>query len=460
MKKFLRLSFVALLSLIANVAMADEATFDWTGVTEDAKASEATVYTDGGITLTFDIGTHTNTYPSVYVNGTAIRMYKGNTLQIDATDGYVVTGVVFTPVSSTYSASKLTYNDTAISDEWTLDEPAQSITLSATAAARFQTIVVTYVESSGSTVVSAPTISGTTPFASSTTVTITGVSGASLYYTTDGTDPTTASTAYSEPFELTEATTVKAIAVKDEVSSSVAEKTFEAITTIATDIDDFKSMTTGTIAILELNNVEVLYADDTNRSVYVRDDTGGICFYYLGLGLTTGDIINGSVAGKVAVYNNLPEMTKVDATSADNITITSSGNTFEPKQITIADALTGSNICDLVQITDVKLDSVGNYLYAYSGTDSLQIYDSMKVLSDLEIVAGGEGNSVTGILVPYYSYYELYPTTIENIVTTAVSAIETSDNEGSDATYNLAGQRVGDGYKGVIIRKGKKFVQK
>ena len=28
------------------------------------------------------------------------------------------------------------------------------------------------------------------------------------------------------------------------------------------------------------------------------------------------------------------------------------------------------------------------------------------------------------------------------------------------ATYNLAGQRVGDTFKGVVIRDGKKFVQK
>ena len=74
--------------------------------------------------------------------------------------------------------------------------------------------------------VTAPTISGTTPFADTTQVTITEPEGARAYYTTDGTTPTSASTLYTEPFTLSNTTTVKAIAIKDGVSSSVATKTF------------------------------------------------------------------------------------------------------------------------------------------------------------------------------------------------------------------------------------------
>ena len=32
-------------------------------------------------------------------------------------------------------------------------------------------------------------------------------------------------------------------------------------------------------------------------------------------------------------------------------------------------------------------------------------------------------------------------------------------DEGRSATYNLAGQRVGDDYKGIIIKNGKKIVK-
>ncbi len=74
--------------------------------------------------------------------------------------------------------------------------------------------------------VTAPTISGTTPFEESTTVTMSGPDGASIHYTTDGSVPTSASTQYTEALTLTATTTVKAIAVKDGVSSSVTTKTF------------------------------------------------------------------------------------------------------------------------------------------------------------------------------------------------------------------------------------------
>ena len=74
--------------------------------------------------------------------------------------------------------------------------------------------------------VTAPTISGTSPFAETTQVTITEPEGARVYYTTDGSTPTSESTLYTEPFTLSDTATVKAIAIKDGISSSVASRTF------------------------------------------------------------------------------------------------------------------------------------------------------------------------------------------------------------------------------------------
>lgn len=79
---------------------------------------------------------------------------------------------------------------------------------------------------SGTSTVSAPTISGSTPFAVSTTVTMTAESGAEIRYTTNGTTPTASSTLYSAPLTLTATTTVKAIALKNGLNSSVATKVF------------------------------------------------------------------------------------------------------------------------------------------------------------------------------------------------------------------------------------------
>ena len=72
----------------------------------------------------------------------------------------------------------------------------------------------------------APTISGTTPFAETTSVSMSGSDGAEIRYTTDGSTPTAESTLYSEAFTLSDTTTVKAVAIKDGESSEVASKLF------------------------------------------------------------------------------------------------------------------------------------------------------------------------------------------------------------------------------------------
>jgi hypothetical protein len=80
--------------------------------------------------------------------------------------------------------------------------------------------------SSQSATLASPTISGTTPFAETTSVSISGPAGAEIHYTTDGSTPTAESTLYSEAFTLSDTTTVKAIAIKDGDSSEVASKLF------------------------------------------------------------------------------------------------------------------------------------------------------------------------------------------------------------------------------------------
>lgn len=75
-------------------------------------------------------------------------------------------------------------------------------------------------------IVEKPVIAGDTPFDSSTEVTITAAEGASIYYTNDGSTPTSGSTAYSEALTLEATTTIKAIAVKGGITSEVASKTF------------------------------------------------------------------------------------------------------------------------------------------------------------------------------------------------------------------------------------------
>ena len=79
---------------------------------------------------------------------------------------------------------------------------------------------------SESQTVMAPEITGTTPFAETTSVNIQAEQGAEIRYTTDGSTPTAESTLYSEAFTLSATATVKAISIMNGHSSEVASKTF------------------------------------------------------------------------------------------------------------------------------------------------------------------------------------------------------------------------------------------
>ena len=52
------------------------------------------------------------------------------------------------------------------------------------------------------------------------------IEGSTVYYTIDGTDPSSSSQVYSEEFVVTDGTIVKAIAVKDGIQSSIVSKTY------------------------------------------------------------------------------------------------------------------------------------------------------------------------------------------------------------------------------------------
>ena len=80
--------------------------------------------------------------------------------------------------------------------------------------------------SSNTNSVAAPTISGVSPFEETSQVSISGPDGATIYYSENGDDPDANDTLYTQPFTIDETTTIKAIAIKDGVSSQVTTTVF------------------------------------------------------------------------------------------------------------------------------------------------------------------------------------------------------------------------------------------
>jgi hypothetical protein len=136
------------------------------------------------------------------------------------------TGFVTADGSGNYSITGLfpgTYLLTPSHNGYTFDPGSQSVTILLSD----QTLInftPTHLQ------VATPTISpdgGSVPIQVTLTDGDSGLSGFAMYYTTDGTTPTTGSTLYTGPFTLNVAHTVKAIAVAtDYVNSAVATSVF------------------------------------------------------------------------------------------------------------------------------------------------------------------------------------------------------------------------------------------
>lgn len=113
----------------------------------------------------------------------------------------------------------------------------------------------------------APTIEGEAAFTSSTTITIkSSESVASIYYTLDGTEPTTESILYKNPFVLDKTTTVKAIAVYKTVTSEVASMDFHLIDLSAPKtIRDLAQLEKNLESVtVRFDNAQVVYGEGKN----------------------------------------------------------------------------------------------------------------------------------------------------------------------------------------------------
>ncbi len=149
------------------------------------------------------------------------RLYSGSTSTISTSAGKI-TKIEFT-VNGSYLLSNLntstgTYNSST--GVWT--GVATSIAFSATAQVRLDKIKVYYATTA------TPTFSvdeGEYSEAKSVELSC-ATDGATIYYTTDGTDPDEDSYEYTSAISITETTTLKAIAIKSDVESSVASATY------------------------------------------------------------------------------------------------------------------------------------------------------------------------------------------------------------------------------------------
>ncbi len=237
MKKLLTFLLTALLAF--GVGWAAEVTFDSNNLSGLTVTNTQTV-SSNGVSLTINKNTASN---NPYWAGEHFRLYQNATMVISSSSN--ITKIVITCTAQNnsnngpgkLSASPGSYSYSGYDGTWT--GTANSVTFTATAQTRFTKIVVT---TSGGTMETCkqPTISlpsGT--YSGEQTVTITSeTSGATIYYTTDGNNPTTSSNYISNGGSVTidQTCTLKAMAVKSGMNNSDVATAEYVITTGAANI--------------------------------------------------------------------------------------------------------------------------------------------------------------------------------------------------------------------------------
>lgn len=314
------------------------------------------------------------------------------------------------------------------------------------------------------------TITGTTPFDASTTVTITpSNTDNTVWYTIDGTDPATSKdtrTLYKAPFTLTATATVKAVELDaiTEETVSTAEKTFtKNAPKEAADFAAFKALTDKTIANLKLTNAQITYvwkSDNGNTSIYARDASGALLVYdkgsqiekAVGMAPVANLVLDGSVELQKTTFNGTVQAAPTTGTKLDGVSV-KTGDGVQPKAVEINELK--DNVSDLVELNDVDIVEDEGKFYARKGYFNVQLYDGFHKGFKFEAKQHGV---VKGIVANYNGTYEIYP--IESPVTTAINEVNAVKTVSDGKAYNLSGQRVGNDYKGIVIVNGKKMIRK
>lgn len=224
----------------------------------------------------------------------------------------------------------------------------------------------------------APAITGETSFEESTTVTINSDKNvATIYYTTNGDEPTTSSTPYNGPFTLTETTTVKAIAAYKTVVSPVATCVFEKIDANVTKTIAELAATQNSYSMVKVSftNAQVVYADGKN--FILREDGKALDVMNSSLNLQQGAFYQGTVRLKVTCENGILKASDVEGkTDATDITLVSQPTT-KPNPIVCTVAEAAQHPGDLIKLEGLTVTlTYWNDYYAYDENSERYVYFS------------------------------------------------------------------------------------
>lgn len=232
-----------------------------------------------------------------------------------------------------------------------------------------------------------------------TVVTIsTTTAGATIYYTTDGTAPTTAST-QGTTVTIDEAKTIKAIAVKaNYIDSDVATAAYSLTTpgaTIATILAD-NTITAQHTVHYDLTGVTVMAAQSgtSTKKNYIIADATGVMLMYCNVSpaLVVGSQYN--VQGDVKLYNGVHEFSSPTVQSTTG-TAPAYGT---PEEMTVA-SLTAYASAPVTKYAKVHVTAPASGFDCTDGTNTVNVFDGTGTFNNFR----NKAIIVTGYLMGYYS---------------------------------------------------------
>lgn len=283
--------------------------------------------------------------------------------------------------------------------------------------------------------------------------------GATIYYTTDGTDPTTSSAVYSSPIHVDKTMTIKAIAAKDGETSTIAEAVYQC--TMVENIAEYLKLPIGTDGIVFKNPVVVQYhyiSSSGKSYIYVKDDTGCAYFHQPSDGETIAQLENGDVIG-ARFYGDKDYDEAVNGvsqysmfTNLENFAATGNKALAEPELKTVSDII-ASNAAELnnhyITINKVKLSDLYQAL-SYGGAKYFDIYDETGTIGqdhigynkfniDYESVVDDTDAfyNITGIFTAYNNLLEFHPTEIVKWAEKEVTLADLCENGEEGVSYKI-----------------------